>query len=429
MQEVVDKIRLDLNKSRIRTSISICKGDTLCRSIYITLLNSGAVYEIPFNAIATLLAKKPDGRTVYNDCVIQDNEICYTVKNQLIAAAGDVVCQIKITSDNGAELYTPEFIIRVYEKTFDESILESTNDYSALQTYCMRAENAAQSIFEITDTMKASLKSVSSECQKAKEIAKTAMMVEEHTGKHIMVNSPYSVVMLTNIKGVTEYEHLPTHNMPVDPISLGENGIIKVGLSLTKEMDNLLETYEISINHPLKSAGNYADELCYKNHEIYVKRKTKRITLYPSDIMELDVYEGTSFEGKRHAYAFAVNDAVKTPSGIWYTCNRFIAQYTELNAAPAIDTAMQEYPGYIVLTTDMDFETFTEFVNNWDVEVIYALESATTNEVLDVNGIVRYEQNDTVYVAVIDTDLAVAVADITVQVPSNAFAAAVMELL
>ena len=146
MRDILDKIRLDLNKSKIKTSISVCKGDTISRTICITLLNSGIVYDIPDDAIATLLATKPDGRKVYNDCVIQENEICYTIKNQLIAIAGDVECQIKITAKDGTVIYSPVFAIRVYEKTFDENILESTNDYSALQTYCIRAENAAKNL-------------------------------------------------------------------------------------------------------------------------------------------------------------------------------------------------------------------------------------------------------------------------------------------
>lgn len=146
MQDVIDKIRLDLNKSKVRTSISVCRGDTISRTICITLLNNGTVYEISDKSIATLLATKPDGRMVYNDCVIQGNEICYTIKNQLIAVAGDVECQIKLTANNGTVIHTPVFIIRVYEKLFDESILESTNDYSAMQTYCMRAENAATAV-------------------------------------------------------------------------------------------------------------------------------------------------------------------------------------------------------------------------------------------------------------------------------------------
>lgn len=181
MQEVVDKIRLDLNKSRTRTSISICKGNTLSRSIYITLLNSGAVYEIPDNAIATLFATKPDGRVVYNDCVIQDNEICYSVKNQMIATVGDVVCQIKIISQDGAELFTPEFIIRVYEKTFDESILESTNDYSALQTYCLRAESAAKKLESQTENMEETVRASKESKNIEKSIAYILLAMNSNT--------------------------------------------------------------------------------------------------------------------------------------------------------------------------------------------------------------------------------------------------------
>lgn len=182
MQDVIDKIRLDLNKQKVRTSVSVCRGDTISRTICVTLLNSGAVYEIPDKAIATICATKPDGRKVYNDCVIQENEICYTIKNQLIATAGDVECQITLVANGGTVIHSPEFIIRVYEKLFDESILESTNDYSALQTYCMRAENAANNIERTAENMEETVKASKESKNIEKSIAYILLAMNSDVG-------------------------------------------------------------------------------------------------------------------------------------------------------------------------------------------------------------------------------------------------------
>lgn len=177
MRDVVNKIRLDLNLQKVRPSVSICKGDTLRRTIYITLLNSGTVYDIPDDAIATLLATKPDGKTVYNDCTICGNEIAYTVTNQLIVVEGDVECQIKLVAGDGTEITSPVFIIRVYEKIFDESILESTNDYSALQSYCIRAETAAKGIESTAENISEKVTAVSTECTESRNIANSAACI------------------------------------------------------------------------------------------------------------------------------------------------------------------------------------------------------------------------------------------------------------
>lgn len=143
MKAVLNKIRLDMTKPKIRTSVSICKGDTNSRQICITLVSSGVVYEIPDNSIAVLLATKPDGKKVYNDCSINGNEIIFDVTTQLIASSGDVECQVELSDAEGTILTSPAFVIRVYEKLLDNSVMESINEYKALTAFCTNAENAA----------------------------------------------------------------------------------------------------------------------------------------------------------------------------------------------------------------------------------------------------------------------------------------------
>lgn len=132
-----------MTKPKIRTSVSICKGDTNSRQICITLVSSGVVYEIPDNSIAVLLATKPDGKKVYNDCSINGNEIIFDVTTQLIASSGDVECQVELSDAEGTILTSPAFVIRVYEKLLDNSVMESINEYKALTAFCTNAENAA----------------------------------------------------------------------------------------------------------------------------------------------------------------------------------------------------------------------------------------------------------------------------------------------
>lgn len=170
MRDTVNKIRLDLDRQKIRTSVSVCKGDTLSRTLYITLIHNGIVFDIPDDTIATLIATKPDGKSVYNDCTIHENEIGYTITNQLIVMEGDVECQVNLTLSDGTVITSPVFIIRVYSKFFDDKILESTNDYSALQSYCIRAETAAKEVEGKVGNIVDTVKNVSNESQASKSI-------------------------------------------------------------------------------------------------------------------------------------------------------------------------------------------------------------------------------------------------------------------
>lgn len=196
-RDVVNKIRLDFGKERIRTSVSICKGDTLSRIICITLLNEGMVYEIAEDAIATLMATKPDGKVVYNDCSISGNEISYTVTNQLISTAGDVECQIKLTTSDGGEVASPVFLLRVYERLFDESIVESANDYQALQVYCLRAQEACVKTEARLEEMIQIKKAFMSEYQeKVSALEETAHKVYSDNERQVKINGSWNTLTM-----------------------------------------------------------------------------------------------------------------------------------------------------------------------------------------------------------------------------------------
>ncbi len=420
--EVINKIRIELTEQKRRTSVSICRGDTISRIICITLLNCGSVYEIPDKAIATLSAVKPDGKTVYNDCVINGNEIQYTITNQLITVSGDVECQIKLTVGD-LNITTPVFIIRVYEKLFDESILESSNDYTALQTYCARAEIAAENAEGILKDTKESIKVLATECRKTEDLVEKSVPVKEKTDSRIKIPAGYNVCMITNINGLTLQNGVPNHENPIDFVSLGEKAKIDIRFSKSEDFDTVLETYTIApINGGLRSVGSYSDELCYMNHEMYIKRRVKTLTL-TDQIVWTEIGSGT---GSVHMYAYPVPDAIKNPSGIWFISNRFLPESENENRL--IDIAIQSRPGYLVFTSEMEEQEFTEFWYDKELKVQYVLEEPQITEVLDENGIVRYTSEGTVYAEAYDQDIDKPIT-ITMQIPNNTFGGAIMELL
>lgn len=263
-RDVVNKIRLEFGKERIRTSVSICKGDTLSRVICITLLNEGAVYEIPENAIATLLATKPDGKTVYNDCSISGNEIGYTVTNQLISTVGDVECQVKITTSDGGEVTSPVFLIRVYERLFDESIVESSNDYQALQVYCLRAQEACAKTEARLEEMIQIKKAFMSEYQeKVSALEETAHKIYADNERQVKLDGSWDTLTMFPLD--IEKKYLIFAKISKEIAGNGSAdvlGVRIVAMGNTSEKYTLAENAMISRNVYEDSDFDFDDEWC-----------------------------------------------------------------------------------------------------------------------------------------------------------------------
>ncbi len=438
MKDTINKIRLDLDKEEIRTSVSIAKGTTLGRTLYITLLNGGTPYPIPDGAIATLTAIKPDGKDVYNDCALIGDEIVYSVSNQLIAEVGDVRCQVILTLPDLTRIPSPVFLIRVYERLFDESVLESTNEYSALQTYCIRAQEAAVKAELVVATTKAAMQAVSAECAESTRIltqkVTAATLIEETTSNSIVLEKEKNIALVTNIHGYTSYPEMAEPEAPCEAVSLGTAGTISLVMSDSPEFEWVDDSIKIAgFKEPLRSVQGYHDELCYLNSELYVKRVIKEVTLSDdNEWAEIDLFSDTGFAGKLHAYATPLADAIRNPKGVWYTTSHFRYEITDINAVPLYGVAFQRMPGYVVLVTDKEYDLFIDWLGTRNINVLYVAEQPTIGEVLDFNGVVRYNTASDLRIAIDCTNIngtTLGYAQLTVQKPVSQFANAVMELM
>ncbi len=93
------------------------------------LNNGGKPFKPAREMSARILAEKPDGTSVYNDCRIEEDNIVYEVTSQTISSSGIINCQLQITNNNEI-LYSPIFEMWV-EKNLNAEI-ESTNEYNAI---------------------------------------------------------------------------------------------------------------------------------------------------------------------------------------------------------------------------------------------------------------------------------------------------------
>lgn len=147
MQKVVHRLRLDLERPGIQAVSYMRKGDTLSRRMVLSLYEQGKPYRIEDGVTARIRGKKSDGTILYNDCFVQDNCIVVDVTTQMLAALGEVECELNLYGTSNALLTTPRFSIVVEDVLLSDGQLESQNEFTAMT----KATEEMKSLYETVD--------------------------------------------------------------------------------------------------------------------------------------------------------------------------------------------------------------------------------------------------------------------------------------
>lgn len=123
---------LDIHASGSQAVLHAKKGETK-RRILITLTERGKPYLISADCTAVFTATKPDGNIIYNDCVIDNNIICYNFTEQTTAAEGKLDCEIRLYGADNALIISPGFDLIVDAPVYEDGdVIESGTEVSAL---------------------------------------------------------------------------------------------------------------------------------------------------------------------------------------------------------------------------------------------------------------------------------------------------------
>ena len=146
MNNSIHRISLDVHDTGSQVSISAKKGDT-ARSLHITLTENGKPYRIAEGCSAVFYMKKPadingDRATVYNDCNIEGNLICYDILSANTENVGVADCEVTLIGKDGRVITSPHFTIVIDETLINEDAVVGTNEFSAL----VSATNEAKAI-------------------------------------------------------------------------------------------------------------------------------------------------------------------------------------------------------------------------------------------------------------------------------------------
>ena len=141
------KFTLDVQIHQAQVSVPVSLNDT-ARKLCIGLTDGRKPYTIADGCIASFVARKPDGTTIHNNCIIERNTIVYEFTPQTTNVEGIVNCEIRLQK-GGVLLVSPQFLIVVDKQVVrDDEIVVSADEVAtisamiAAETARMEAETA-----------------------------------------------------------------------------------------------------------------------------------------------------------------------------------------------------------------------------------------------------------------------------------------------
>lgn len=138
------RFTLDVQLHQAQVSVPVSLGDS-ARRLCIGLTDGRKPYVIEEGCRVTFNAKKPDGTTIKNDCIIERNTIIYDFTEQTTNVKGVVKCDVTIYGIDGRILTSPQFILVVDENAvnYNEiavSVSESTTIQNIIASEQARVE-------------------------------------------------------------------------------------------------------------------------------------------------------------------------------------------------------------------------------------------------------------------------------------------------
>lgn len=173
------RFTLDVHKQGIQYTISALKNETGSTKAIISLCENAKPYLLQDDniTVVTVSALKPDDKKVLNDCTISGNSIIVEITAQMLAAVGDVICELELSSaDADGTLHviaTPRFKIDVGENLQDSLDIVSTDEYQTLHRELL----AIGDLEKLRDDMRGS---ATAAANSAAESADNAALAEQY---------------------------------------------------------------------------------------------------------------------------------------------------------------------------------------------------------------------------------------------------------
>ena len=133
MDSLIHKINLDCLRKDSQAIVNAKIGEASGRKIVFTLYEGRAPFFVPSDTTVIFRAKKPSGAVLYNNCVVDDGKIEYTITSQTVAEKGVFPCEIQIIGADSKVIYTPCITLNVTENLYSDTEVESSNEFTELE--------------------------------------------------------------------------------------------------------------------------------------------------------------------------------------------------------------------------------------------------------------------------------------------------------
>lgn len=140
------RFTLDVQIHQSQVSVPVTLGDS-ARRLCIGLTDGRKPYTIEDGCRAVFNAKKPDGSTIKNDCIIERNTILYEFTEQTTSVEGVVNCDITIYDTDGKVLTSPQFIIVVDKRAVRDGEIPLSESESTTLDKIITSEQDRQDTF------------------------------------------------------------------------------------------------------------------------------------------------------------------------------------------------------------------------------------------------------------------------------------------
>lgn len=133
---LITRIDIDAGAERKNYLVQAKQGDKATRFVSVLIVEDGKEYAPPADADLIANFQKPDGKFAYNAAKIDDgNRILVELTNQVLAAPGEVICEVEIRAKDSSQVLTScTFTVKVGRSNRNENAILSSNEMTAFDT-------------------------------------------------------------------------------------------------------------------------------------------------------------------------------------------------------------------------------------------------------------------------------------------------------
>lgn len=286
--KVVTKLLLSVDSSiHNRPGFIYAKQfDSKSRFIDVTLVNSNGI--IPVSGMAQLNATRPDGEKIYVPGTINaDFTISFSLKSQVLAIPGHVVCDVSVFGADGAEqvtLTSSTFSLIVAESQFSADAWEGDDDtnlftetISVVAGYVQNAQAAAND----ASASRAQAQAAETNAKTSEDSAKVAAQAAAKSLEEVESSIQETGELIDNAQRA------------VDEVTVIRDDIISRGNEAQQYAEDARETL-VSVKELEESARDSANQA--GQHEITVLEAEARINEIGANIVEQTAIAQSSAE-------------------------------------------------------------------------------------------------------------------------------------